>query len=60
MTTEKQGEAVGRKDTQNPRRAGKPAGIYCFMDIVAREAEEYAADHTTPLSALLEEVETLH
>jgi caffeoyl-CoA O-methyltransferase len=27
------------------------------MDIVAREAEEYAADHTTPLSALLEEVE---
>ncbi len=33
------------------------AGIYCFMDIVAREAEEYAADHTTPMSALLEEVE---
>ena len=27
------------------------------MDMVAREAEEYAADHTTPLSALLEEVE---
>ncbi len=27
------------------------------MDIVAREAEEYAADHTTPLSALLEEIE---
>src|SRR5271169_1852831 len=28
----------------------------CFMDIVARKAEDYAADHTTPLSALLEEV----
>ncbi len=27
------------------------------MDIVAREAEEYASDHTTPLSALIEEVE---
>jgi caffeoyl-CoA O-methyltransferase len=33
------------------------AGIYCFMDIVAREAGEYAADHTTPMSALLEEIE---
>lgn len=27
------------------------------MDIVAKEAEEYAADHTTPLSPLLEEIE---
>jgi caffeoyl-CoA O-methyltransferase len=27
------------------------------MDSVAREAEEYALDHTSPLSALLEEVE---
>lgn len=44
--------------TQNPRRTtGKSAGIYCFMDIVAKEAEEYAADHTTPMSDLLEEVE---
>lgn len=32
-------------------------GIYCFMDMVAKEAEEYAADHTSPLSSLLEEVE---
>ena len=48
---------MGRKDTQGSRRAGRPAGIYCFMDMVAREAEEYAADHTSPLSALLEEVE---
>lgn len=30
---------------------------YCFMDIVAGQAEKYAADHTTPLSALLEEIE---
>jgi len=37
--------------------ADKPAGIHCFMDIVAREAGEYAADHTTPMSALLEEIE---
>ncbi len=35
----------------------RPAGIYCFMDIVAREAEEYAKDHTTPLSPLLNEIE---
>ncbi|MBF0506796.1 MAG: class I SAM-dependent methyltransferase [Nitrospirae bacterium] len=27
------------------------------MDVVAREAEEYAAEHTTPMSGLLEEVE---
>jgi caffeoyl-CoA O-methyltransferase len=27
------------------------------MDLVAREAEEYAKDHTTPMSPLLEEVE---
>jgi len=33
------------------------AGIRCFMDVVAKEAEKYAADHTSPLSALLEEIE---
>lgn len=38
-------------------RPGNPPGIYCFMDIVAKEAEEYAAAHTTPMSALLEEIE---
>jgi caffeoyl-CoA O-methyltransferase len=32
-------------------------GIYSFMDMVAKEAEEYAADHTSPMSALLEEIE---
>lgn len=36
---------------------GSSAGIYCFMDMVAKDAEEYSADHTSPLSALLEEVE---
>lgn len=31
--------------------------LYCFMDIVAAEAERYARGHTTPLSDLLEEIE---
>lgn len=39
------------------RQANNKAGIYSFMDIVAREAEDYASDHTTPLSSLLEEIE---
>ncbi len=38
-------------------QVGDSAKIYCFMDVVAKEAEEYAADHTTPMSDLLEEVE---
>ncbi len=46
------------KPTQaSDRQTDKSVSIYCFMDIVAKEAEEYAADHTTPMSALLEEVE---
>jgi caffeoyl-CoA O-methyltransferase len=48
---------MNRKYTQGSGQSVRPAGIYCFMDMVAREAEEYAADHTTPMSALLEEVE---
>ncbi|MGA2403568.1 MAG: class I SAM-dependent methyltransferase [Syntrophobacteraceae bacterium] len=49
---------MDQKNTQGPgRQANSSTGIYCFMDVVAREAEEYAADHTTPMSALLEEVE---
>lgn len=49
---------MSRKQTQgSDRQADSSAGIYCFMDIVAKEAEEYAADHTTPMSPLLEEVE---
>ncbi len=43
--------------SSSSRQADNKAGIYSFMDIVAREAEEYASAHTTPLSALLEEVE---
>jgi caffeoyl-CoA O-methyltransferase len=39
------------------RQSDNSSGIYSFMDIVAKEAEEYAADHTTPMSALLEEIE---
>ena len=42
---------------QGPKRRGDTAGIYSYMDIVAREAEEYASAHTSPLSPLLEEVE---
>ncbi len=46
------------KDAQGSgTQAHSPAGIYCFMDVVAREAEAYAADHTTPMSELLEEIE---
>ena len=49
---------MNRKPTRGSgRQAHSSAGVYCFMDIVAREAEEYAADHTTPMSALLEEIE---
>jgi caffeoyl-CoA O-methyltransferase len=50
---------MSRNHTQGPdRQADNAASIYSFMDIVAREAEEYASDHTTPMSALLEEIET--
>jgi caffeoyl-CoA O-methyltransferase len=37
--------------------AGNGDAIYSFMDLVAKEAEQYALDHTSPLSELLEEVE---
>jgi caffeoyl-CoA O-methyltransferase len=47
-----------RNHTQGPDgQAGNAGGIYSFMDKVAREAEEYASDHTSPLSPLLEEIE---
>lgn len=48
---------MSRKYAPGSRQADGSARIYCFMDMVAKEVEEYAADHTTPLSALLEEVE---
>jgi len=35
----------------------KSDDIHCFMDIVARKTGEYAADHTSPMSALVEEIE---
>lgn len=38
-------------------QAARPGGIYCFMDVVAKEAERYATEYTTPMSDLLEEVE---
>ncbi len=46
------------QDTEGSERPGdSSAGVFCFMDVVAREAEQYAHYHTTPMSALLEEVE---
>jgi len=33
------------------------ADIHSFMDMVAKEAEKHAADHTSPMSTLLEEIE---
>lgn len=45
--------------TQSPnRQTGTADDVYCFMDIVAKNAGVYAAEHTSPLSALLEEVES--
>jgi caffeoyl-CoA O-methyltransferase len=46
-----------RYDRGSDGRADGAAGTYCFMDVVAKEAEEYAADHTSPMSPLLEEIE---
>jgi caffeoyl-CoA O-methyltransferase len=43
------------RPSQKPEEAS--ADIHCFMDMVAKQAEEYAADHTSPMSALLEEIE---
>jgi hypothetical protein len=49
---------MSQEPTQGPeRKSERKAGIYCFMDVVAKEAEEYAADHTSPMSPLLEEIE---
>ena len=49
---------MSREDAGSPTgKAGSASPVYCFMDVVAKEAEEYAAKHTTPMSALLEEIE---
>jgi caffeoyl-CoA O-methyltransferase len=47
----------GNPGQHSDKPADNRAGVYCFMDIVAREAEAYARDHTTPLSPLLDEIE---
>ena len=39
------------------RPSADESGARCFMDVVAKEAEAYASDHTTTMSKLLEEVE---
>jgi len=44
-------------DNRSSAGSDNSEAVYCFMDMVAREAEEYAAEHTTPMSALLEEIE---
>lgn len=49
MIKNSSGKAGGQQET------GK--AIHSFMDLVAGEAEQYAAVHTSPMSPLLEEVE---
>jgi caffeoyl-CoA O-methyltransferase len=42
---------------EQPSRPGDKAnGVHSFMDLVAKEAEVYSTEHTTPLSPLLEEI----
>ncbi len=48
---------MDRKAGSSRDISGGSERAYCFMDIVAKEAEKYAAAHTTPLSPLLEEIE---
>jgi caffeoyl-CoA O-methyltransferase len=42
--------------TAQDQENGTP--VRCFMEKVSREAENYAAEHTTPMSPLLEEIES--
>ncbi len=46
-----------KPDHTSQSNGNSSTGIYCFMDVVAKEAEEYAAAHTSPMSPLLEEIE---
>lgn len=49
---------MSEKSTHPSRSHGEVSTtIHSYMDMVAREAEAYAADHTSPMSALLEEIE---
>jgi caffeoyl-CoA O-methyltransferase len=56
---DKEGDPMSSNDRTliSSRQVGKLNKAYCYMDIVAKEAEEYASDHTTPMPDLLEEVE---
>ena len=49
MSKNSSGNAGGQQETDK--------AIYSFMDVVAGEAEQYAAGHTTPMSPVLEEIE---
>ncbi len=44
-------------DHPSRTQGGSSIGSHSYMDLVAREAEEYAAVHTSPMSPLLEEIE---
>ncbi|MGW8195399.1 MAG: O-methyltransferase [Desulforhopalus sp.] len=47
----------GKSNGAAENKPEKSRAIYSFMDVVAWEAEQYAANHTTPMSPLLEEIE---
>lgn len=44
--------------TGREERSARNEGIYSYMDIVAKEAEDFALSHTSPMSDLLEEIES--
>ena len=46
-----------KADHPSRPQGGGSTGSHSYMDMVAREAEEYAAFHTSPMSPLLEELE---
>lgn len=48
---------MSSKSEHSSQGQGPPSRIYSFMDAVAGEAEAYGADHTSPMSPLLEEIE---
>lgn len=47
----------GNNDKSRGSHSHNGGGIFSYMDIVAKKAEEYALGHTSPLSPLLEEIE---
>lgn len=44
-----------KEKTPDPKKSTGTGG-HCFMEVVAPEVEKYAADHTSPMSPLLEEL----